>query len=112
MSIHAQNLLALARQEFSSFEGAAERALIRAKGRCLREHCAQQRARIDALIRRQPRAVAIALVEVYPPAKLALFPAPKTPAARAQQQQKPPAPKPVQGGMPTLTPAQKKTFKF
>ena len=101
MSIHAQALLAQARQQFSAFKGAAERGLIREKGKCAREHCSWAAARLNETIRQQPRAVAAAL---------ALFPASKPTAARAQQQQKP-APRPVQGGMPALTPEQRRTFK-
>lgn len=103
MSLHAQTLLAQAQQEIRAFKGAAEYALIREKGKCLRQHLAQQHKQIDALIRRQPRAVAAALA--------ALFPASKPTAARPQPQQKPPAPKPIQGGMPALTPEQRRTFK-
>ncbi len=103
MSAHSQALLAQARQQFAAFKGVAERELTRERGKCLREHCAQQHKQIDALIRRHPRAVAAALA--------ALFPASKPTAARPQPQQKPPAPKPIQGGMPALTPEQRRTFK-
>lgn len=108
MSLYAQTLLAQAREEFRNFKGAAERALIREKGKCARQHCAWAAARLNETIRVRPRAVAAVLVEIYPPAKMALFPAPNRPA-RAQQQKT--APKPVQGGMPTLTPEQRRTFK-
>ena len=115
MSIHAQNLIALARQEFRSFEGAAERALIRAKGKCLREHCAQQHARLDATICLSPRMVSAVLAEMLPPKKKILFPEKlSTPKAQSKNilfhDLKPPAPAPSK--MPALTPEQKQTFKF
>ena len=49
MSLHAQTLLAQAQQEIRAFKGAAEYALIREKGKCLRQHLAQQHKQIDAL---------------------------------------------------------------
>ncbi len=115
MSAHSQHLLALARQQFSAFKGAAERELLREKGRCLRQHCAQIHTRLQATIRKQPRAVAAVLNELFPQKKKPVFPESLfTPKAQQSKsllfpEIKPTAPAPSK--MPTLTPEQRRTFK-
>ena len=114
MSLYAQTLLAQAREEFRNFKGAAERALIREKGKCARQHCAWAAARLNETIRVRPRAVAAVLVEMFPPKKKILFPESLfTPKAQQKNglstEIKPLAP--ARSKMPALSQEQKRLFK-
>ncbi len=106
MSIHAQNLIALEREQFCGFKDISALELHREKDQFQREHLAQQHQRLDDLLTHASRA-SLATIRAgwFPQKPKPTFSEKLFTAKAAKPAQQPVSEPPALRNMPTLTTA-------